>query len=76
MDGCADNIFAVCRRAYAAVSEPADPGINILVGLAAQSRSGGQLLPVLLHMEAEPLCEEWGFCVKQTPCILGGIYNT
>lgn len=27
--GCADNVFAVCRCAYAAVSEPADLGRNI-----------------------------------------------
>nr|WP_251301934.1 hypothetical protein [Escherichia coli] len=55
--GRADNVFAVCRRAYA-VSEPADPGRNVLVGLitsAARIRSGGLLLPVLLHMEATAL---------------------
>lgn len=28
MAGRADNVFAVCRRAYA-VSEPADPGRNV-----------------------------------------------
>ncbi len=55
--GRADNVFAVCRRAYA-VSEPADHGRNVLVGLitsAARIRSGGLLLPVLLHMEATAL---------------------
>lgn len=55
--GRADNVFAVCRRAYA-VSEPADPGRNVPGGadyISCRIRSGGLLLPVLLHMEATAL---------------------
>ncbi len=55
--GGADNVVVVRRRAQP-VSEPADTGRTVLVGLitsVAVIRSGGLLLPVLLHMEATTL---------------------
>lgn len=55
--GGADNVVVVRRRAQP-VSEPADTGRTVLVGLitsVARIRSGGLLLPVLLHMEATTL---------------------
>lgn len=54
--GGADNVVVVRRRAQP-VSEPADTGRTVLVGLitSVAGSSGGLLLPVLLHMEATTL---------------------
>lgn len=55
--GGADNVVVVRRRAQP-VSEPADTGRTVPGGLitsVARIRSGGLLLPVLLHMEATTL---------------------
>ncbi|MCZ5583339.1 hypothetical protein O5587_24485 [Escherichia coli] len=55
--GGADNVVVVRRRAQP-VSEPADTGRTVLGGvdyISSGIRSGGLLLPVLLHMEATTL---------------------
>ncbi|MBW6100689.1 CPBP family intramembrane metalloprotease [Escherichia coli] len=56
--GGADNVVVVRRRAQP-VSEPADTGRTVpwwgLITSVAGIRSGGLLLPVLLHMEATTL---------------------
>jgi hypothetical protein len=55
--GRADNVFAVCRRAYA-VSEPADPRQKCSGGadyISCPDQKWRLLLPVLLHMEATAL---------------------
>lgn len=55
--GGADNVVVVRRRAQP-VSEPADTGRTVPGGvdyISGQIRSGGLLLPVLLHMEATTL---------------------
>nr|UPG26987.1 hypothetical protein J9B78_000020 [Klebsiella pneumoniae] len=55
--GGADNVVVVRRRAQP-VSEPADTGRTVPGGvdyISGRIRSGGLLLPVLLHMEATTL---------------------
>lgn len=55
--GGADNVVVVRRRAQP-VSEPADTGRTVPGGvdyISTVIRSGGLLLPVLLHMEATTL---------------------
>ncbi|MCW7026472.1 hypothetical protein O5275_14555 [Escherichia coli] len=55
--GGADNVVVVRRRAQP-VSEPADTGRTVPGGvdyISGGIRSGGLLLPVLLHMEATTL---------------------
>lgn len=55
--GGADNVVVVRRRAQP-VSEPADTGRTVPGGvdyISTRIRSGGLLLPVLLHMEATTL---------------------